>query len=148
MEQADGLVASAMKRLAEPALCVQRAGPRKMLLGPDHAGTGERHGTGQCKDSTGHTGAGGYGVADVRENVSCKGGVGAESGGAADLPEDISCRRSLGQGDRGTARCRKRALNLENVHTAAVEGEGSGQLRGRIKTIDAGRERDRAGTGA
>src|SRR6266849_2092598 len=66
-----------------------------MLLGPDHAGTGQRHGTGQCKDSTGHTGAGGYGVADVRENVSCKGGVGAESGGAADLPEDISCRAPL-----------------------------------------------------
>jgi len=98
------------------------------LLGPDHAGTGQRHGTGQRKDSAGHTGAGGYGVADVRENASSKGGVGAESGGAADLPEDISCRRSLSQDNGGIARCRKRGPHLENVDTAAVEREGPGQL--------------------
>src|SRR5260370_36667218 len=43
---------------------------------------------------------------------------------------------------------RKRGPHLENVDTAAVEREGSGQLRRSIKTMDARRERDRAGTGA
>jgi hypothetical protein len=71
-----------------------------------------------------------------------------KSGGAANLPEHISSRRSFGQDDGGLARRRKRGPHLENVDTAAVEREGSGQLRRRIETIDARSESDRAGTGA
>src|SRR5260370_1779885 len=111
-------------------------------------GARQRYGAGQRKDSTGNTGARGNGVADVREDASSKSGVGAESGGAASLPEDISCGRSFGQDNRGIAGGRKRGPHLENVDTAAVEREGSGQLRRSIKTIDARRERGRAGTGA
>ena len=48
-------------------------------------GARQRYGAGQRKDSTGNTGAGGNGVADVRENASYKNAVGAENGGAANL---------------------------------------------------------------
>src|SRR5882724_7012426 len=102
----------------------------------------ERHGTREGENSTGNAGAGGDGVADIRENASFKSGVGAKRRRAANLPEHISCRGALGQDNRGLACCGKRAPYLKNVNTAAVEREGSSQLRRRSKTIDARRERD------
>lgn len=108
----------------------------------------ERHSTRQRADSTGNAGTGSDRVADIRENASFKSGLRAKSGRAANLPEHIPRRRALGEDNRGIARGGERGSYLEDVDTAAIEREGSSLLRRSIKTIDARRERDRAGTGA
>jgi hypothetical protein len=80
-----------------------------------------------------------------REDVPFKGGARAESGGTADLPENVVIR-AAGEDDRGTARGRQRAADLENENRIGigrvVEAERSRQLGRRVKMIDPWRKRE------